>query len=203
MKTHYAVLLVMLAVFAAVLSQKAIAGKGESGGGGIPLPAGQFSSTLQGSFAICLNPTTFALESCSTSGVLAIPLSLLDNGAVTGDAAGNSCTTFTEVDSDLPVDASPPSVTANEHSVGTLLNYDSTTGTGDASFTGYTGGTCNGATFDSTGATEVSSGTFHFVVSEGGNRFDDVITKLTNGTGSIGDFSLSGAALRQTRSGGR
>jgi len=200
--TRYAVLFVMLTAFGAVLSH-AIAGKGESSGGQseIPLPAGQFSTTLQGSFAICLNPTTFAEESCSTKGTLAVPLSLLDNGSVVGDHEGKSCTTFTEVDSDLPVDASPPFVTTNAHSVGKLLNYNSATGTGDASFTGYTGGKCDGASFDSTGATKVSSGTFHFVVTNGGNRFDDLIMKLTNPIGSIGDFSLSGTALRQTSSG--
>jgi hypothetical protein len=203
MKTRYAVLLVMLAVFAAVLSQKAIAGKGASGGqggtGGIPLPAGQFSSTAQGSFAICLNSTTFALESCTTSGVLAIPQGYLATGAATQDNEGNSCAAFTQVVSDLPVDASPPSVTPNTHVTGKLLNYDSTTGTGDNSFIAYTGGTCNGVTFDSTGATEVSNGTSHFVVTDDGKRIDFLFTTLTNSTSSIGDFSLSGTDLRQTR----
>jgi len=204
MKTRYAVLLVMLAVSAAVLSQKAIAGKGASGGqdgtGGIPLPFGQSSQTLQGSVAICLNSTTFAEESCSTTGAAVFPTSVLTNGVITGDAAGNSCAAVTEVDSDLPVDPSPPIVTANEHSAGKLLNYDSTTGTGDASFTSYIGGTCNGATFDSTGATKLSSGTVHFVVTDNGKRVDFLITALTNPAGSLGDFSLSGTNLRQTSS---
>jgi hypothetical protein len=202
MKTRYAVL-VMLAVFAAVLSQKAIAGKGassSSGDHGIPLPAAQFSSTVQGSFAICLNPTTFAQESCSTSGVLAIPLSYLATGASTQDNEGNSCGTFTQVVSDLPVDASPPTVTANTHVTGKLLNYDSTIGAGDTSFTAYTGGTCNGVTFDSTGATVVSNGTSHFVVTDDGKRIDFLFTTLINSTSSIGDFSLSGTDLRQTSS---
>lgn len=47
------------------------------------------SSTLQGSLAICLNPSTFAEESCTTSGVLVAPLSVLQNGAVTWDEQGN------------------------------------------------------------------------------------------------------------------
>jgi hypothetical protein len=162
-------------------------------------PAGQFSLTTQGSLAICLNPGTFAEESCSTSGVLVVPLSALGNGATTFDSQGNSCATATEVDSNLPVDASPPFVTANEHTVGNPLDYDPTTGTGNSSITGYTGGACNGATFDSTGATELFSGTVHFVVSENGNRVDSIITKLTNPTNSIGDFSLSGTNLRQIR----
>ena len=194
MKAGYAVLLVVLAALAG-LTQKAIAG-GESG---IPLPTGQFSQTFQGSFALCLNPTTFAEESCSTSGVLVVPLSILTNGVVTADAAGNGCATLAEVVSDLPVNASPPTVIPNEHSVSKLLNYDSTTGTGDVSFTNYTGGTCNGATFDSTGATETASGTDHLVVTDGGKRVDFLITNVTDSTGGIGDFSAFGTWLRQTR----
>ena len=203
MKTRYAVLLVMLAAFAAVLSQKAIAGKGEGGGQGetgeIPLAVGQFSTTVQGSFAICLNSTTFAEESCSTAGAAVFPLSILQNGVTTWDKEGNLCSTVTEVDSNLPVDASPPTVTANENTVGKPLNYNSTTGIGDGSFTTYVGGACNGATFDNTGATELSSGTFHFVVTDDGKRIDFLVTKLTNSTGSLGDFSISGTDLRQTR----
>lgn len=171
MKTRYAVLLVVLAALAALLSQIAMARKGGNNWGQaeIPLPTGQFSTTTQGSFAFCLNPTTFALESCSTSGVLAIPQSDLQTGVSTVDASG-SCNSTTAVASDLPVDAFPPTVT-KQHSVQKLLNYDSMTGTGDYSFTGYIGGACHGATFDSTGATEVSSGTLHFVVTEDGKRF--------------------------------
>ena len=174
---------------------------GDHGGqGGIPLPAGQFSSTLQGSLAFCLNSTSFAPEACSTDGTLLIPLSILAVGAFTQDSAGNVCAAYTEVDSNLPVDASPPTVTANEHVLAKVLNYDSTTGIGDGSFTSYTGGTCNGVTFDSTGASELSTGTDHFVVTKDGNRVDFIFTTLRNATGSIGDFSLSGTNLRQTRS---
>jgi hypothetical protein len=166
MKARYAVLLVILASFAVVMSQKMVAANGE--GGGIPLPVGQFSITGQGSLAICLNPSNPASEeACTTSGALVVPLSVLDNGAGALDSSGNACFTFTEVDANLPVDASPPLVTPNEHVVGSVTNYDSTTGTGDGSFTGYVGGKCNGASFDDTGATKLSSGTDHFVVTAG------------------------------------
>jgi hypothetical protein len=116
------------------LTQKAIAGKGESSGNnggqvGIQLPAGNFSSTVQGSLAICLNPSTFAEESCSTSGVLVAPLTALATGAEIFDNEGNACGTYTEVDSNLPPNASPPFVTANEHVASKVLNYDSTSGT--------------------------------------------------------------------------
>jgi hypothetical protein len=195
MKARFGVLMVMLVAFAAVLGQKAIAGKDN---GGIPLLAGQFSSTAQGSVAICLNPTSFAEESCSTSGVLVVPFSLLDNGAGTLDSAGNTCFTYNEVDSNFPVDASPPSVFVY-HVVGTGVSYDSTTGTGAGSFTSYSGGQCNGATFDNNAATVVSSGEDHFVITDDGKRLDFLITKLTNATSSIGDFSFSGTSLRQTK----
>jgi hypothetical protein len=187
----------MLVAFATVSSRKAIA----DGEDGIPPPVGNFSSTLQGSIAACADPSPpFAPESCNTSGVLVVPLTFVANGAETFDNEGNSCGTFSEVDSNLPVDATPPLVTQNEHVSGKTLNYDSTTGTGDGSFTVYTGGTCNGAIFDSTGATELASGTDHFVVTDGGKRFDFIFTKLTNPANSAGDFSVSGTDLKQRRS---
>ena len=48
----------------------------------------------------------------------------------------------------------------------------------------------------STGATVISTGTEHFTASNKGRQVDYVITSLTNAVGSIGDFSLSGTALR-------
>lgn len=203
MKARYAVLSVMLVAFAAVLSQ-AIVGRATDnpgGPGGIPLPVGHFSSTIQGTAVNCLNPSTILLESCSTPGALVVPLSILFNGALTMDQKGNSCATYTEVDTVFISLASlaPPRVVTDEHSVGTLLNYDSTTGTGESSFINYTGGACIGGTFDSTGATEVSSWTNHFTVTDDGNRSDSIVTELTNPTsGSNGGFSLSGTNLRQT-----
>jgi hypothetical protein len=199
MKTRavlWALLTVMLVAFAAIVSRKAIA----DGENEIPPPVGKFSSTLQGSVAICLDPSTLQGESCTTSGVLVVPLTFLGNGAESLDSQGDACGTFTETDSNLPVDASPPLVRQNEHVSGKTLNYDSTTGTGDGSFTVYTGGTCNGAIFDSTGATELASGTDHFVVTDGGKRFDFLFTKLTNPANSAGDFSVSGTDLKQTNS---
>jgi hypothetical protein len=162
-----------------------------------PLPSGQFSVTAQGSLAICFNPATLAEEPCSTAGALVVAESEIYSGAATVDEEGNSCVSFNLLASDLPVDARPPHLTANAHCVGKTLNYDSTTGTGDGSFTVYIGGTCSGATFDSTGATITKTGTFHFVVSNGGNRSDFIITALTDPAGGIGAFSFSGNYLRQ------
>jgi hypothetical protein len=198
-RTSWAMLGVILAGFATIASQHAIAG----GGGeqdGISLPRGGYSLTAQGSLAVCLDPKTFNFESCGTSGALVIPQSAPINGVETFDHQGNSCAAVTEVDTNLPVDASAPFVTPNEHIVSKVLNYDSATGAGDRNFTAYIGGTCHGATFDGAGATEVSSGTDHFVVSDGGKRIDYLVTKLTTSTDFLGGFSLSGTNLRQRSS---
>jgi len=105
------------------------------------------------------------------------------------------------VDSALPLNSSPPTVISNEHVVSELVDYDPDTGIGDISFVVYAGGSCNGTSFDSTGSSQLSSGTANFVVSDNGNRFDDTITTLTNPTSSIGNFSLSVTLLRQENKG--
>src|SRR5713101_6999361 len=105
MKARYAVLLFILAGFAIVAGQKAVAAKGGGESEGIPFPAGQFSATVQGSEALCFNPAKPVLEDCSTSGVVVVPINLLDNGAGSFDSAGNFCFTLTDADSVLPVNA--------------------------------------------------------------------------------------------------
>jgi hypothetical protein len=156
----------------------------------IPLKAGTVSTNSSGSIAICLNPNTFNEEPCTTKNVLAVPLTILNVGTVTGDGQGHGCQSVTAVVSNFPVDASPPDVTPNENTVIKITDYDPRTSTGDNTFTTYIGGHCVGAYFDKTGATLNSSGTGHFVVSENGNRVDGIVTSLTNPTNSIGDFSL-------------
>jgi hypothetical protein len=54
---------------------------------------------------------------------------------------------YTAVGSDLPPDASPPIVVV-VHEAFTVTGYDPTTETGDIASKAYTGGKCNGATFD-------------------------------------------------------
>jgi hypothetical protein len=154
-------------------------------------PPGNYSQTEHGSFAICLNPAKdYAEQACGQSGVQAFPLSSVIVGAVTTDASGNACASESEVDADIPPAGYQPTVTLNEHSTSKVTSYDSSTGFGSGSFTGYTGGSCNGASFDSSGATEISSGTFQFVVTENGKRVDYIITQLTNPTNSIADFEV-------------
>jgi hypothetical protein len=188
MKACFLVLLLMLAT---LTSQKALAQS-------FPLKAGTFSTTVTGSIAVCLNPTTFVEEACTTKGVFVAPITVLSVGRGVADAQGNACASVVETDSDFPVDASPPLVTKNEHNVTKLTTYDSNTGVGDATGTTYTGGHCNGASFDSTGATVASTSTAHIVVSENGNRVDAIVTSISNSTKSLGDFSLYAVDRAQT-----
>jgi len=172
---------------------------------GIPLKAlaGNYSFTCQGSLAVCLNPGTGGPVDCPTfSGPLVEPLTYLGVGALTRDANGHSCSTFIDGTSSLPVGKTPPSVSLVQASPGTTSNYDPATGTGDISFTGYSGGKCNGSTFDSSSATETGTSAGHFAASNGGKRFDLVFTSVIDfatgpGTNFIGGFSLSCTSLRQ------
>jgi hypothetical protein len=171
----------------------------------IPLKAlaGNYSFTCQGTFAICLDPSTFAFVDCATTtGAIIVPLTDLAVGAFTRDAKGNTCSTFLDVDASLPVGKNPPSVTPIHPSFGKTTDYDPATGTGDISLDEYTGGKCNGSTFDSTGATKTGTSTSRIAASNGGKRFDIVLTSLilfpTDSTGNfVGGFSLSCTNIRQ------
>jgi len=177
---------------------------------GIPLPAGHFSDTRQSSMAVCVNPTIIAQEPCSTSGAAVLAESAVDNGSATADSAGNACGTITEVDSFLLlaasssispsivalINTSPSFVITNIHPVSKLVDFDSTTGIGHRSVTVYIGGTCSGASFDSSNATKVNSVNQQFVVSNGGNRIDFIATSFLNQL--YGSFTDSGTELKQT-----
>lgn len=83
------------------------------------------------------------------------------------------------------------------HTAGKVTDYDPTTGTGDRTFTDYTGGTCNGANFDNTGATVTSTGTFHLLYPRMptglGARRNDELTSYVAGTAAppaTGDLVL-------------
>jgi hypothetical protein len=167
---------------------------------GLPLSAlnGTYSFTTRGSIFFCVKETApFPPAQCGSAGSIGFPLTILDLGTVIGNN-GVSCATFTETESDLPVDVSPPFVLLL-HTVVKVTSYDPATGTGDASFKVYEGGQCHGATFDKTGATLVSSGTEHLAASLDGDQLDVLITSLTNPAHAIGDFSFSGTALRLHR----
>jgi hypothetical protein len=149
--------------------------------GEIPLSklAGTAAVTVHGSFFFCVQDTiSFAPAACGSAGSTGFPLTLVAVGAAT-HVNKTTCSTLTQTISNLPVDVTPPVVQV-VHNVTTITSYDPVTGTGEASFTSYSGGQCNGASFDSTGATVIGSGTEHFAASERGNRLDFVLTSFSN-----------------------
>ena len=197
MKT-LAVLSVMLAASLAA-GPKAMAG-GQGGGPGIPLPVGQFSVTLQGYAASCATSGGVP-EPCNASGVVAVPLSVLDYGTLTRDGAGNACSAHIAVLATFPVGAAQSQVIKDYTSI-TVTNYDPATGTGDESWISYVGGACDGAIFNWAGATKITSGTFHFVVTDNGNRIESLFTSVVGVQGGplpfVGGVSGTTTELRQT-----
>ena len=194
MKAHHVMLLVTFGAFVMVGGQRATAG----GSGNTPLPTGKFSTNVTGSFAICVDPKTFANEPCSNTGVLAVPYSFTATGDTTRDKTGG-CHTRTHVVTPLPPSALPPIVDSKDHISFKITDYDPTTGLGDLSFIGYDGGQCIGATFDRTGATVTTSGTEHFAVSQSGTRIDAIVTSLTGAANSFqyGSWIFNGVDLKQ------
>lgn len=130
--------------------------------GPIPFPTGNFALTVSGSELSC-------------SGSSCVVLNIIEAGATVRDAAGNGCGTHVAVVNTTPPGTVPPTVAPIVH-VFKITSYNSATGIGDQTLTEYFGGTCQGAIFNSTGATQVTSGTLHFVVSNG--RIDNVVTTL-------------------------
>jgi hypothetical protein len=180
MKSQRAMLFGALVIGLAVGSQ-AIAG------GSISLPSGNFSLTVNGSESSCTAP-----NSCIT-------LNIIEAGATVRDSAGNGCGTHTAVVTFSPPVQGPPIVVPVTH-VFKVTNYDPTTGIGDQLLTEYNGGKCNGAIFIQGNATQETAGTLHFVVSEGGNRIDNVVTTLTLGTTPATNFSLTFTERKQSSS---
>jgi hypothetical protein len=180
-------------VFAAILSQITPAEAQN-----IPAPSGRYSFAIQGSVGNCYNPTTNAPEACSTSGAVVVAFSVLQIGHIYY-SSGIGCEEVTQVVSSLPPSASPPIVSSTVTGTVEITNYDPTTGIGTNSFTRYSGGSCSGANFDSTGATEISFGTLSFVATDGGKREDEVVTQLEGyPTNNVGSLSFSITEQKQT-----
>lgn len=155
-------------------------------------------TTSQGQINLCYNPKTFAPESCATTDVLILPFTVATTGQLTASSAGNSCETGVAgyFDAGDPT----PSTSEVEYTVGHTIDFNSTTQTGDATFTTWTGpGTCKGATFvPGKGAKVINSGIVHNVVSMKGSRIDSIITTLTDvPKGASGAFLITGTCLAQ------
>lgn len=153
-----------------------------AGGSGLALPVGNFSLMAQGTEASC-------------SGTSCVTLGIIEAGAEVRDRMGNACGAHAAVVNTVPPAASPPTVVPSVTAVLKVIHYDPASGTGDASLNEYSGGTCNGANFINTGVTQVTSGALHFVISNGGNRIDSVVTALN--IAGLGGFSLSFTELQQ------
>ncbi len=177
MKTRRAMLLGALAIGLAIGSQ-AMAG--------VPFPVGHFSLTAQATEASC-------------SGGGCVTLNIIEAGAMTRDAQGNACGSHVAVVNTVPPSGSPPIVAPSVTTVMKVTYYDPTTGTGDESLVEYSGGSCNGAIFNSTGATQLVTGTLHFTVSNGGNRIYSVVTALN--IAGTGGYSISFTERQQQSAG--
>jgi hypothetical protein len=189
---RYAVLSLTL-IFAAIFSQITPAEAQN-----IPAPSGRYSFAIQGSVAQCFNPTTNAPEACSTSGAVVVAFSVLQAGHITY-SSGIGCEEVIQVVNSLPPNASPPIVSSSVTGTAKITNYDPTTGIGTSSFTRYSGGSCSGANFNSAGATETSSGTLQFVVTDGGKQVEDIVTQLEGyPTNNVGSVSLFVTEQKQT-----
>lgn len=157
-------------------------------------PPGSAEESLHGSVTVCFAPGTMTPESCDQSNVTSFFVSFLEVGRVVWDAHGNACASGVET---IAVPGTPVTISQETHVVGKLSNYDPATQSGDGTGTGYSGGKCNGASFDDSGATVRSSASFHFVISQHGKRLDSILTSLSFPSEDIGSFSISGTASRQ------
>ena len=201
MKKLFLILIAGLTLVMAQDFKRAYAGDDGGDDGGIPLSklAGKYSETFRGgTITTCFKPDFSATENCFTKG--AVPLSSSFGASVgekTQDKDGNSCTKATG-SFGLPAPlAAFPNVVVVFFSATKVTNYDPATGSGDESFTNYTGGKCIGSKFDSTGAIISQTGTSHFVASDNGKRVDLVVTTFTDPLGDIGAFDLPGFDLKQ------
>jgi hypothetical protein len=152
------------------------------GSNGIALPSGHFSFTAHGTEANC------AAGPCIT-------LNIIEAGNMVRDAAGNACGSHAAVVTTIPATSGSPIVVPSVITVLKLLSYDATTGTGDAALSEYSGGSCNGASFNGTGATQIVSGSLHFAVSNGengngGDRIDSILTALNVQGAPVPNFSI-------------
>jgi hypothetical protein len=184
-----------MTIFAAILSQLIPITSAEAQN--IPAPNGRYSIARHGSLTLCSNPSTNAPEACSASGAVIAPVSDIATGSITY-SSGVGCGTDTEVFNSLPPNTSPPMLNP-ETVVIKVTNYDSTTGIGTGSYTAYSGGSCTGADFDSSGASEEVTGTLEFVVTAGGKQVDVAITQLQSPINSLGSVSLFDTDLKQTQ----
>ena len=171
--------------------------------GGVTLAslAGKFAGRGSGFFTVCFNAGFTGLQDCATAPHFA-PQNVTGIEHFTRDEAGNSCKVRTNTFAPVSGSTSPAGVSMTIM-VGTPISFDPTTGSGTDSFSEYHGGNCDGAVFDSTGATLVRTGTISFDVSDSGNRIELIntgfnpVTSAFSVAGSLRGLVFSETAIRQ------
>ena len=171
--------------------------------GGVTLAslAGKFSARGNGFFTLCFNAGFTALVDCASAPPHVVPFNQTCISHGTNDAAGNGCSVQTCTNAPVFGTTHPANV-APRTNVSTF-SFDPKTGSGTSSGSSYVGGSCNGAVFDSTGATKVADFTNSFDVSDSGNRFEIINTGYTAVTsafsvaGSVTGLVFSQTSIRQ------
>ena len=152
---------------------------------------GKFAGKSTGFTTVCVN-----VGGCSAPS----PTLLQKNfGAVTEasfDEEGNFCGTAVATSTSVSGSAAPTHA-ASRVIAGSVTSFDPSTAEGDVGFNIYNGGSCEGAKFNSTGATLTTTGTAQVVVSDGGNRIDGVVKSFIGTAGQFGSVLNKMTLFRQ------
>jgi hypothetical protein len=145
--------------------------------------AGRFTSTGTGIETVCFKAGFKALEDCASAPrPQQVSFKLTGIARATRDTAGNACSVGTWTARAVVVGptSSPfgPGIIPITN-VSTTITFDPMTGSGTASFSQYRGGSCIGAIFDSRDAILTGTGTVSFMVSDSGNRIDQILTRFS------------------------
>src|SRR5229473_226486 len=160
--------------------------------GGVTLAslAGKFETKGGGSYTVCFTDNFTTAVDCASARHQEVQFKVTTVSRGTRDAAGNFCAvaTLTSTPTDGPDYGAkfPARMNFTRTNVSTTTSFDPTTGSGSSSFSQYLGGRCDGAVFDTTGATLVSTGTQSFMVSDSGNSIETIITSLSFVTSPFG-----------------
>jgi hypothetical protein len=158
--------------------------------------AGHWAASGYGTETLCWDSGFSMLESCSTTGAVALEYNLSIVGNVEEDAVGNTCGVQTVIlapDLGFPQQIAPSTYT----NVCKVTSYNQVRGVVKATCTNYSGGSCTGATFNSSGATVNATWSFKSVVSQSGARADGIDINLTAADGVIGASVIHWAAFKQ------
>jgi hypothetical protein len=136
--------------------------------------AGRYAARGSGFLTLCRNAGLTGPQDCATAPNL-VPINITEIWHSTQDTAGHICSVNISTQARVFGQNFPAFV--NPHfDVWTINSFDPSTGSGTGSASQYVGGSCNGAAFNSTGATKVATFTFSFDVSDSGNRIELILT---------------------------